>query len=553
VFSKVYFSFNFGLTGLVILIAGVGHAFATSNVTSSIANELTPTNALVDRESSYNYSLIDKVVAPEITLPDLGGDVQNVVSTKTPLRQIQHGNMQDSFGNAIGGYFFSDKFITPGAGPDASRNLAHNASVNIGDASVGASIGATAANAKFESKNYIANIGFNYLSPGSSYGLGVKADGSILMGESSAIGANLSVNKNMKEVVLNGVWMPEGTNLKAKLSGAYMWGSQNFDFFSGNSQANVGQASFYFSTQYVVPKDQSDFFHSIGISTWGTQARQTNNPETIYSVVQTSSSYQIMSDPQKLAVGTLQGESLDTQFGITKQMIAKVALGYETLKFPFSDGSQELDTRMYQDYLIQYLPTEKVLFQAGYKSGAALNNIMLSAAYNQLKITLFKNDGINGVTGNQGVILSFSVPLDGAMKSSAFNKLSRPELIGNSNYILRDANTRPVQLPQAFLAKVDTTAVRALASINKAGLPNEAVVDSAGNVMLLVGVGGGSITGITRNGASYYNTATARIVGLNLMIYTRQFPAAVSGGDTYVYSVTDSGGTPYLVTINTQN
>jgi hypothetical protein len=425
--------------------------------------------------------------------------------------------------------------------------------VNIGDAGAGATIGATSANAKFESKDYMANIGLNYLSPGSTYGLGVKADGAILLGKTTAIGTNLSINNSLKEAVLNGVWMPAGANLKAKLSGAYMWGAQNFEFFSGNSEANIGQASFYFSTQYIVPKEQSDYLHSIGISTWGSQARQTNNPATIYSVAQTPSAYQIMSDPQKLAVGTLQGESLDAQVGMTKQVIVKASAGYETLKFPFSDGTQELNIRMYQDYLIQYQPIEEVSLQAGYKIGAAMNNIMLSAAYAQLKITGYKNNGVNGVIGNQGVMLTYSFPLDGVVKSTPFGTLSRPELIGGSGYILRDANTRPVQLPQAFLAKVDTTAVKTVATINKASLPNGATVNSAGDVVLLVGSGGGSITGVTRNGANYSNAATAQIIGNNLVIHTGQFPAAGNGGDTYVYSVTDSGGTPYLVTINTQN
>jgi hypothetical protein len=182
-----------------------------------------------------------------------------------------------------------------------------------------------------------------------------------------------------------------------------------------------------------------------------------------------------------------------------------------------------------------------------------MNNIMISAAYAQWKITGFKNNGVSGVTGNQGVMLTYSFPLDGVVKTTPLGTLSRPELIGNSSYILRDANTRPVQLPQAFLAKVDTTAVKAESTINKAGLPNGATVNSAGDVVLLVGTGGGSITGVTRNGASYSNPVTAQIVGLNLVILTRQFPAATSGGDAYIYSVTDSSGTPYLVTINTQN
>ena len=346
--------------------------------------------------------------------------------------------------------------------------------------------------------------------------------------------------------------MPEQTNIKAKLSAAYMWGKQNFGFYSGNSSASLTQASYFFSTQYVVPKKQSDYLHSLGVSTWGSKASQTNHPDPIYSVVQSPTSYNIMMDPQKLAVGTLQGEALEAQAGISNQIIAKVAAGYESLKFPFSDGSQELNKRMYQDYVVQYQPIESVSLQAGYKLGAAMNNIMLSAAYAQWKLTGFKNNGNNGITGNQGVMLSYSFPLDGNTKSVPMGTLMRPELIGNSAYVLRDAATRPVQLPQAFLAKVDTTAVKTVASINKLGAPG-VTINSAGQAVVVVGIGGGQIISITRNGAPYAPGSIISTSASGLVIDVRALPVAASAGDTFVVSHKDASGAVHLVTFTTVN
>lgn len=505
-----------------------------------------------------------------IVLPDLGGEID---ATTTPSKKIDKPIDQAPY-NAQAGIPNPSMRAMPLGAPSAGGGVGAMGgagflqgppiqagrgggvpipAVNVGDAGAGASIAPTSTNIRFESKNYLGHIGLNYLSPGATYGLGVKANGAYLLGKTVALGANLALNKNMKEAVLSGVWMPEGTHLKAKISGSYMTGQQNFNFYSGNANANLSQASYYFSTDYVVPKEQSGYLHSVGVSTWGSQARQTNNPDPVYSVVQTPNAYQIMMDPLKLAVGTLQGEALNAQVGITKQIIAKASAGYEVLKFPFSDGTQETNKRIYQDYVAQYQPTEQIVLQAGYKLGAATNNVMLSASYAQWKLTGFKNTGVNGVVGNQGATLTYSIPLDGSVRSVAFGALTRPEIIGNSAYILRDAATRPIQLPQTFLAKVDTTAVRTVASINKAGLPNGATVDAAGNVLVLVGVGGGVVTQVTRNGASYVYAPTMQIVGVNLMIKTRLLPAAVSNGDAYVVSVTDSGGTPYLVNIATQN
>lgn len=506
----------------------------------------------------------------KIELPNLGGE--GAQDPEPPVKKAQDSigqgpNPQIGVLNGFSGGLMS---LTPagvssmgpgsiaGGNPLSGMNnppaLGDIPMVNLGGLGAGASIGASATDIRFESKDYLAHFGLNYLSPGSSYGLGVKADGAYLLGKTVALSANLTVNNNMKEAVLSGVWMPEDTHLKAKLSASYMVGQQSFNFYSGNSNANLSQASFYFSTDYVVPKEQSNYLHSVGVSTWGSKASQTNNPDPVYSVVQTPTMYHIMMDPLKLAVGTLQGEALNAQVGLTKQVITKVSAGYESVKYPFSDGTQELDKHIYQDYVVQYRPTNEIALSAGYKLGAAMNNVMLSATYSQWKLTGYKNIGVNGVTGNQGIALTYSIPLDGSQKASAAGVLSRPELIGNSSYVLRDAITRPVQLPQAFLSKVDATAVKTVASINKlAVLPNSATVDAAGNVLVLIGVGGGAITQVTRNGTSYAYASTIQIAGTNLMIKTRALLAPASGTDAYVISITDSGGAPYLVNMVTQN
>ena len=484
-----------------------------------------------------------------IILPDLEGDWKAAVVKKpyNPAEQPAFNPPAGSPSSAMG-----NNNPLPGMNAAPMQRGAPLPALNVGDAGAGASIGATTTDLRFEAKNYLGHVGLNYLSPGSTYGLGVKADGAYLLAKTVALGTNLTVNNNFKEAVLSGVWMPEDTNLKAKLSGSYMVGAQSFGFYSGNSNANLSQASYYLSTDYVVPKEQSDYLHSVGVSTWGSKARQTNNPDPIYSVVNAGSTAQIMMDPLKLAVGTLQGEAVNAQAGLTRQIIAKVSAGYETLKFPFSDGSQELDKRIYQDYVVQYQPIPEVALQAGYKMGAAMNNIMLAASYGQYRLTGFKNNGVNGVTGNQGFALTYTVPLDGSAKAVTFGTLTRPELIGNSSYVLRDAATRPIQLPQTFLAKVDTTAVKMVASINTANL-NGATVNAAGEVTLITGSGGGIISQVSRNGAPYAYASTISIKGMYLVINARLLPAASSSGDVYVISQVDSGGTAYLVTMNTQN
>jgi len=508
-----------------------------------------------------------------IALPDLGdeADASNAPPVKKPYNPAEQGgfnpqaNPQTQAGmpmgappspfspaipNGVGGGVMGGVTAPPGTRPAAQGGVPIPA-LNLGDAGAGASISPTTTDVRFESKNYLAHFGLNYLAPGSTYGLGIKADGSYLLAQTLAIGTNLTANNNFKEAVLSGVWMPQDTHLKVKLSGSYMVGEQTFNFYSGNSNANLSQASYYFSTDYVVPKEQSSYLHSVGIATWGSKAKQTNNPDPIYSVVNTTSAYQIMMDPLKLAVGTLQGEALNAQVGLSKQIIVKASAGYESLKFPFSNGTQELDKRIYQDYVVQYQPLDDLTLQAGYKMGAAMNNIMLSSAYSRWKLTAFKNNGVNGITGNQGLALTYTLPLDGNAKAVAFGTLTRPELIGNSAFILRDAATRPIQLPQTFLAKVDTTAVKMVASIAK-DIPG-VNVNAAGIATVVVGNGANAITSVTRNGQPWAYNSAIQITNQNIAINVKLLPAALATGDTYVLHVTDSSNVPYLVNITTAN
>jgi hypothetical protein len=480
-------------------------------------------------------------LATGIILPDLGEPDAPLVTPK-PLIQEQPSSIP------LGASSIQRPDSAGLAGTGVLPN-SQSQSIRIGDVGAGASIGASNTDFRFEGKDYLGHIGMEYASPNSSYGYGLKADGAALISSTFAVGANLTGYSNLREAVLNGVWTPSDTHLKMKLSTAYMWGQQNFDFYSGASNANLNQASYFLSAQYIVPKEVNDYLHSAGISSWGSKANQTNQGDPVYVVAQNVSAYQVIMDPRKLAVGTLQGASLDTQVGLAKQIVTKISLGYESLLFPFSDGTHESDRTVFQNYLIQYQPMQKVILQAGYKIGAAENNISLSAGYGQWLLTGFKNNGNNGVMGNQGLMLTYRIPLDEKSNQGALNFLNRPEDVGSGSYVLRDAFIRPVQLPQTFLAKVDMTAVKTVVNINKLGLPNGVSVNSAGDILATVGAGGGSITGVTRNGGGYGYSSTIQMSGTQVIIHTKFLPAPANGGDTYAISVTDSTSTPYTVTI----
>ena len=256
-------------------------------------------------------------------------------------------------------------------------------------------------------------------------------------------------------------------------------------------------------------------------------------------------------DPRKLSTGTLKGISFDAQLGIASKVLAKFSVGYESLLFPFSDGTQNLNSVVFQNYLVQYRPTREVTLGAGYKIGAAGNNISLSAGYGQWMLTAFKNNGNNGVLSNQGILLTYRIPLGGKNNTGPLNILTRPEDAGASSFALRDAITRPVQLPQNFLAKVDLTAVKSLVNINKSGLPNGATVNLAADILVTVGSGGGAITSVIRNGVPYSFSSSIQMGAVQLAIRTTMLPEPKGNRDVFIISLIDSAGAPFDVTVTT--
>ena len=326
--------------------------------------------------------------------------------------------------------------------------------INFGDTAAGVSIGASSSNLKFQDEDYLARLGIEYASPNSNFGYGVRFDAATLITSSFALGINAKGYSNLKEIVLSGVWIPENSHWKMKLSTAYMWGNRNFNFYSGSENANLNQASYFFSANYTPSEETSDYIHTFGLSNWGSIANQTNLSRPVYVISENTSTM----DPLKLSTGTLKGTSLDTQLGITNQIVTKISLGYESIELPFSDGTQELDNVFFQNYLVQYQPTQEIILQADYKIGVAEKNISFSSSYGQWKLGIFKNHGNNGVLSNQGILLTYGISWGGENNAAPLNILARPNDIRSSSLALRDAMTRPVQFPQNFLAKVDSTA-----------------------------------------------------------------------------------------------
>ncbi len=394
-------------------------------------------------------------------------------------------------------------------------------------------------------------LGAGYIKPqnGSSQ-FGPHFDAATMLFKNVAVGSAVTLYDNRKDFVASTIWQIPGSGLRFKATGGYLSGNQNFDFPSGTANIDMRQYSYLISTQYIVPKAESGtILHSVGFSLWGAQMHQQSTADAPRSyIVETSSDFIVMNDPLKLSEGRLMGASADAQVAVRSNVVVKGSIGYEQLRFPFADGTRDLNRSAYYNADLTYEPIRQIALGAGYKAGAGENRITISVQSAGLQFSAFKTNGQNGVADDKGFTLFWQASLPSAKQQTSLASRMQPNRSSDNSTMLADAIARPVQLPQSFLTKVDSTAVTQVAKISKAvPLPAGTTVNTEGDVFVTVGTGAPTVTGVTRNGVAYSNAALFTTTATQVVVHTRLFPA---GTATYVISVTNDA--TYFVTVQYQ-
>ncbi|MCC7006358.1 MAG: hypothetical protein IT497_06920 [Ottowia sp.] len=422
---------------------------------------------------------------------------------------------------------------------------------------VNSSVGASSSSVNYKSDETIGsiNLGLGYQLPVTGSKLGVQGDAATLLLDDVAVGTNVSFYPQKRDIGLNGVWRVSDTGFRLIAATHYSWGKQDFDFISGRQTVRLSQIAYYLSGRYVVPKADLTWLHSVGLSAWGALAYQSSaGLDPVIYVAQNPLTYDIVKDALKLSEGRLTGTAVDAQMALHDRVVAQVSLGVEQLKFPFSDGTQEKNTKGYYDLSLYYEPVDELLLSGTYKSGAGEARTVIAGEAYGWKLGVFQSWGQSGLSSNKGVVLSYNL-LSGKARSSSgtLAQRMRPMAVLGKSQLLSDAVTRPMQIPTIFLAKVDPTAARTVAAIIKKDLPSGYTVNAQGDLSVPVGTGGLTLTSVMRNGVVYSDISKVAVTGNQIVFRTKDLPEpSVGGTDTYVVNVTDGMGSLYLVTVQTQ-
>ena len=412
---------------------------------------------------------------------------------------------------------------------------------------------------------------------------GVSTTGSfaIPISDSAAFGLLLTSGTNKDEIFIN-----SGFKIDDKQRIIFSLGQlrQNldFNFLSGTektlvTQNNAGLSYNYFLDKYWINAVEANGYIS------KTQSRNLTD-KNYY--VETTSLYELWSDPRRIAGGTVEGVQGKLTFLPTEKTILKVGLGGERLSYDMQTGkdtnshvtanteisqkiSPTLDLRASIDYtaaenryaigLTHNLGTDRKLsLDARAIRGSSFDDKQIFLSYTQAFQSRDQVEDkkeiktVNVVDSNQirSDIINNIRPLTSDTQINQLqNKNNKKDF---SNTLLSEVVKKPNYFPAQTVAKVDTSAASTrVIKIDKTNIPaGSSINQSSGILTIPIGTSVSSIAGITKNGSAFTNTGQFTLSGNTNLIVDPSLLVQPTSQDTYVVTMNNTtGGGTTLATI----
>jgi hypothetical protein len=412
-------------------------------------------------------------------------------------------------------------------------------------------------------------------------GLSTTGSFAIPLTDNFAAGLLLTAGTDKSEIFIN-----SGFRIDDKQRVIFSLGQlrQNLDynFLSGTentqvTQNNVGLSYHYFLDKYWINTVEANGYFS---------KTQSQNLTDKNYYTDTSSLYELWSDPRRIAGGTVEGFQGRLIFLPTEKTILKVGLGGERLNYDVQTGKDtsnyvtantevsqkikpNLDLRASVDYtaaenryafgLTHNLGTDRKLsLDARAIRGSTFDDKQIFLSYTQ---AFGKRDQADDkkeikttsvVDSNQirADIINNVRPLTSGLQTDQFqNKDNKKDF---SNTLLSEVAKRPNYFPAQTVAKVDTSAASTrVIKIDKTNIPDGSSVNKSSGILTIpIGTSVSSIAGITKNGAAFTNTGQFTLSGNTNLIVDPSLLVQPTLQDTYIVTMNNTtGGGTTLATI----
>ncbi|ABL65191.1 hypothetical protein [Chlorobium phaeobacteroides] len=400
-----------------------------------------------------------------------------------------------------------------------------------------------------ERQYFLADVGLGYYKPSWGDGrLRGKVGMAGLLGSHAAAGVTASLDDYLLDVVVNTIWQTPLDGLRIRASFGYLWGEKEFAFLSGPAMQDLDQYSWVIGGDWIMPDDAADIgLHALGITIWGAQADEDSHDDPVFFMKESAAAYTIYRDPLELSEGRLFGVAVNAQVALHSNLVTKGSVGYESLEFPFADGTKEQHRSLYSDLSLVWEPIDDLVIDAEWKKGSSEERFSLGAGIGPVRVSSWYSAGENGLDDDKGIMLTCTLGLGGGTQRTALSARMRPKRTEGGGAMLQQAMERPQQMPTTFLAKVDETAVTTEAVIEKAGLDNSAEVDRQGDIHIVIGTGTPIIESVQRNGSPFTYTGIIETTATGIVIRTKQLPQGLAD---YLIKVNSNGAYTVKMTTN---
>jgi hypothetical protein len=412
-------------------------------------------------------------------------------------------------------------------------------------------------------------------------GLSTTGSFAIPLTDNFAAGLLLTAGTDKSEIFIN-----SGFRIDDKQRVIFSLGQlrQNLDynFLSGTentqvTQNNVGLSYHYFLDKYWINTVEANGYFS---------KTQSQNLTDKNYYTDTSSLYELWSDPRRIAGGTVEGFQGRLIFLPTEKTILKVGVGGERLNYDVQTGKDtsnyvtanteinqkikpNLDLRASVDYtaaenryaigLTHNLGTDRKLsLDARTIRGSSFDDKQIFLSYTQ---AFGKRDQADDkkeikttsvVDSNQirADIINNVRPLTSDTQINQFQTKDNKKDF--SSTLLSEVAKRPNYFPAQTIAKVDTSAASTrVIKIDKTNIPaGSSINQSSGILTIPIGTSVSSIAGITKNGSAFTNTGQFTLSGNTNLIVDPSLLVQPTTQDTYVVTMNNTtGGGTTLATI----
>ncbi|HSX95275.1 MAG TPA: hypothetical protein VLG41_20285 [Hydrogenophaga sp.] len=413
--------------------------------------------------------------------------------------------------------------------PDRRPGQVHQAPPNLqaGDLSLNES------GAQYRSESRDARIGARF---GRDWGGGggsrIDIDYARLLGDTWAVGANVSAGTEHQELMLNGLYSPT-KDLHLGLSLGWLRDTDTYRFYSGPDDVAVDQTA---ALLRVIKRfDQGSWLTQLNASAYATRAHKPDVPDAVM-VEETPTLIRFLVDPREIAPGRLQGFNLGVGLAPWANAEFKLTLGRETLHYRFQDGSSEKNTRTTTGLGYTHALPGCWQLEGQANTGVAGDRLSFGVRHGKWHLALARDGGAQGMKPRTSLMMGLEAPLDG--RASRCSTLSQRQTSGVRR--LDEVFQRPRELPTRVLAKVDLTAVPVLlASLDKSGLGGSTVSATPDALIIKLPVPAVAVAQVSLNGAPSTNLGSdgkplVWVQDGSLYLGIRRFPNPGAGATTPV-------------------